>query len=100
MNLKLEDDMDEQLKVALATVLGAVIGGVFGCLYLTERGRRTRGQIEPLLDEVISEIHRLRGAAEKLREAAQEGRRVVDDLMGEVRPRPPWGSGGVRQASR
>ena len=42
--------MDERSKVALATVLGATIGGVFGCLYLTERGRRTRDQMEPLLD--------------------------------------------------
>ena len=92
--------MDERSKVALATVLGAAIGGVFGCLYLTERGRRTRDQIEPLLDEIIREIHRLRGAAEKLREAAQESRRAVDDLIGETRPRGPWQSGGVRQASR
>ena len=90
--------MDERSKVALATVLGAAIGGVFGCLYLTERGRRTRDQIEPLLDEVITEIRRLRGTAEKLREAAQEGRRAVEDLMGQVPPRAPWSS-GPRQAS-
>ena len=31
---------------------------VFGGLYLTERGRRTRDQIEPLLDEIIREIRR------------------------------------------
>ena len=92
--------MDERSKVALATVLGAAIGGVFGGLYLTERGRRTRDQIEPLLDEIIREIRRLRGAAEKLGEAAQESRRAVDDLIGETRARAPWGSGGVRQASR
>ena len=91
--------MDERSKIALATVLGATIGGVFGCLYLTERGRRTRAQIEPLLDEVITEIRRLRGTAEKLREAAQEGRRAVEDLMGEATPRSPWSS-GPRQASR
>ncbi len=91
--------MDERSKIVLATVLGATIGGVFGCLYLTERGRRTRDQIEPLLDEVITEIRRLRGTAEKLREAAQEGRRAVEDLMGEATPRSPWSS-GPRQASR
>ena len=91
--------MDERSKVALATVLGATIGGVFGCLYLTERGRRTRDQIEPLLDQAIREIHQLRGTADKLREAAQEGRRAVEDLMGEATPRSPWSS-GPRQASR
>ncbi len=91
--------MDEQSKVALATVLGATIGGVFGCLYLTERGRRTLDQIEPVLDQVITEIRRLRGTGEKLREAAQEGRRAVEDLMGEASPRSPWSS-GPRQASR
>ncbi len=91
--------MDERSKVALATVLGATIGGVFGCLYLTERGRLTLGRIEPLLDQVITEIGRLRGTAEKLREAAQEGRRAVEDLMGEAPPRS-HGSSGPRQASR
>ena len=91
--------MDERSKVALATVLGATIGGVFGCLYLTERGRRTRDQMEPLLDEVMTEIRRLRGTAEKLREAAQESRRAVEDLMGEAPPRSPWSS-SPRQASR
>ena len=91
--------MDERSKVALATVLGATIGGVFGCLYLTERGRQTREQIGPVLDQVIKEIRRLRGTAEKLREAAQEGRRAVEDLMGEAPPRSPWSS-GPRQASR
>ncbi len=90
--------MDDRSKVALATVLGATIGGVFGCLYLTERGRRTLDQIEPLLEQVITEIRRLRGTADKLREAAQEGRRAVEDLMGEATPRSPWSS-GPRQAS-
>ncbi len=91
--------MDDRSKVALATVLGATIGGVFGCLYLTERGRLTLDRIEPLLDQVITEIGRLRGTADKLREAAQEGRRAVEDLMGEAPPRSPWSS-GPRQASR
>jgi len=31
----------------MASVLGAVIGGLWGWLYLTEGGRRIRDQIEP-----------------------------------------------------
>ena len=91
--------MDERSRVALATLLGATIGGILGCLYLTEGGRRVRAQIEPLLDDVIDELRHLRGTVDKAREAAREGRRSLDDLMGGAPPRAPWESGGVRRSS-
>lgn len=73
--------MDERSQVALATLLGAVLGGVFGCLYLTDRGRRIRTQIEPMLDMVIDEIDQTRKTVDKAREAANEGRRALDDVL-------------------
>ena len=76
-----EGDVDERGQVLVATVLGAVMGGVFATLYLTERGRRVRGQIEPWLDAVIDELERTRHTVEKARAAGAEGRRTLDDLL-------------------
>ena len=72
--------MSERENVLLATMLGAAAGCVFGCLYLTERGRRVREQIEPLFDITIEELQRTRKTLEKARVAVDEGRRTVDDV--------------------
>lgn len=72
--------MDERSRVLAATCLGAVIGGVWGWLYLTESGRRVRDQIEPTLDDLISEMTRVRGTVEKARSAANEGWRSLSDI--------------------
>ena len=73
--------MDERTQVMAATVLGAVVGGVLGCLYLTERGRVVRAQLEPFFEAVIDEVHQARRTVEKAREAANEGRRAFDDVL-------------------
>ena len=72
--------MDERSRVLTATVIGAVAGGVWGWLYLTEQGRRIRDQIEPKLDDFIGEISRVRGTVEKARAAADEGWRSLSDM--------------------
>jgi hypothetical protein len=66
----------------MATFLGAVIGGVWGWLYLTEQGRRVREQIEPKLDDFMGELSRVRGTVEKARSAANEGWRSLNDITG------------------
>ena len=43
--------MDERARVLLTTCIGAVAGGVWGWLYMTESGRRVRDQIERRLVE-------------------------------------------------
>ncbi len=48
-----EADVDERSRVLMATFLGAVIGGLYGWLYMTESGRRLRDQIEPKLDDFM-----------------------------------------------
>jgi hypothetical protein len=68
--------------VLVATVLGAVVGGVWGWLYMTESGRRVRDQIDPRLDDFINEITRVRGTVEKARTAATEGWRSFNDVTG------------------
>jgi hypothetical protein len=74
--------VDERSRVLLATCLGAVAGGVWGWLYMTENGRRVRDQIEPKLDDFLHEIHRMRGTVEKARSVASEGWRSLNDATG------------------
>jgi hypothetical protein len=66
----------------MATFLGAVAGGVWGWLYMTEQGRRVRDQIEPKLDDFLRELTRVRGTVEKARTAAAEGMRSLNDMTG------------------
>ena len=74
--------MDERSKVLMTTLLGAVVGGVYGWLYMTEQGRRVRDQIEPKLDDFVGELTRLRGTVEKARTAANEGWRSLNEVTG------------------
>ena len=74
--------MDERSRVLMATMMGAVVGGVWGWLYMTENGRRVRNQIEPKLDDFLNELTRVRGTVEKARTAANEGWRSLNDMAG------------------
>jgi hypothetical protein len=47
---------------------------------MTENGRRVRDQIEPKLDDFISELTRVRGTVEKARTAASEGWRSLNEV--------------------
>ena len=101
--------VDERSQVLLSTLLGAVVGAVVGGLYLTERGRRVRDQIEPTLDDFVSESERVRGTVDKAREAAREGREAFEDAMRVATPSEPvegsgsndrsWATSGVREVS-
>ena len=77
--------MDERSRVLMATVLGAIAGGVYGWLYMTEQGRRVRDQIEPKLDDFMSELTRVRGTVDKARSAANEGWRSLNEVAGHSR---------------
>ena len=90
--------MDERSQVLVATMIGAVMGGIFGCLYLTERGRRVRDRIEPLFDTVIDELQQTRNTIEKAREAVEEGRRTVNDVL-HPSSESSWKSGDFHRAS-
>ncbi len=77
-----EGIVDERSRVMSAAFLGAVAGGVWGWLYMTENGRRVRDQIEPRLDDFVNEIGRIRGTVEKARTAAGEGMRSLNEVTG------------------
>jgi hypothetical protein len=74
--------VEERSRVLLATVLGAVAGGAWGYLYLTQDGRRVRSQIEPKLDDFIHELGKIRGTVAKARTAADEGWRSLNEITG------------------
>lgn len=74
--------MDERSRVLVATFIGAVAGGLWGWLYMTEKGRRVRDQIEPKLDDFVNELGRVRGTVEKARTAASEGMRSLNEVAG------------------
>jgi gas vesicle protein len=77
-----EADVDERSRVLMATLIGAVIGGVWGWLYMTESGRRLRDQIEPKLEDFVNELTRVRGTVDKARSAANEGWRSLNEITG------------------
>jgi hypothetical protein len=77
-----EAAVDERARVLAATFIGAVVGGVWGWLYLTENGRRVRDQIEPKLDDFLGELTRVRGTVQKARTAASEGWRSLGEMTG------------------
>ena len=66
--------MDHQTQLS-KVLAGAAIGAGFAFLFLTEKGHRFLDGVEPWLDDVIRDLHRLRSAAGKAREAVDEGRR-------------------------
>lgn len=74
--------MDERTRVLMTSLVGAVAGGLWGWLYMTEGGRRVREQIEPKLDDFINEMTRVRGTVEKARSAADEGWRSLNEVAG------------------
>jgi hypothetical protein len=79
--------VEERSRVLLATMLGAVAGGVCGWLYLTESGSRIRTQIEPKLDDFVRELTNVRGTVEKARTAANESWRSLNDITGAAQGR-------------
>jgi hypothetical protein len=85
-----EINVDERTRVLMATFMGAVIGGVWGWLYLTEGGRRVRDQIEPRLDDFMSELTRVRGTVEKAKSAANEGWRSLNEMTGASSGQGRW----------
>jgi hypothetical protein len=77
-----EAHVNERSAVLTASVVGAVAGAVYGFLYLTERGREFRLQLEPRLDNFIAELQRLQGTVKKARFAASESWRSLNEAAG------------------
>ncbi len=90
--------MTEQSRVVMASLIGTVVGGLVGYLYLTENGQKVRDQLEPALDRAVREVNRLRATIERAKHAANEGWRALSDLAGESSRTTEW-RGQTRQTS-
>jgi hypothetical protein len=90
--------VDDQSKVALSILAGAVLGGLVGFFYLTTQGRDLKSRIEPALDDVLDEVRRWRGTAAKARVAAEESMRSFAEFV--EAPSPRWPQAVESKSSR
>ena len=91
--------MNENTKAMAAAIVGAVIGGIAGYLFLTEKGRTLRRrQIEPALEELARELSGFSATLQKATGIASEGWKLLGDALGEGDDRAPR-YGNPRQTS-
>ena len=72
----------------MATLVGAVLGGVAGYLFFTEHGRSVRRQIEPALEDFSRELISFRSTVQKASGVATEGWKLLNEALGETTPAP------------
>jgi len=76
-------------RAVAATVIGAIVGGIAGYLFFTERGRELRRQLEPALDDFARELNSFRGTVQRASSVASEGWKLLNDALGEGERQPP-----------
>jgi hypothetical protein len=74
---------NDNIRIAAASAVGALLGGVAGFLFLTERGRDARRQIEPAIDDLRRELMSLGKSLEGAGDVAREGWRLLQDFIAE-----------------
>ncbi len=85
----LEEGVVDNSRAVIASVVGAVLGGVAGYLFFTERGRALTRQIEPALEDLGRELNHFRATMQKAAGVASEGWRLLNEAVGEEHPRYP-----------
>jgi hypothetical protein len=80
--------VDDRGRIALSIGLGAVLGGVAGFLFFTERGRVVREEFGPRLDEVLTEVDHLRTTFDRARVAVADGVKSFNQLVSDERREP------------
>jgi hypothetical protein len=73
-----------------ATLVGAVLGGIAGYLFFTDRGRSVRRQIEPALEDFTRELMSFRTTVQKASGVASEGWKLLNEALGESGPAPKF----------
>jgi gas vesicle protein len=66
-----------------AILVGAVIGGIAGYMFFTDRGRSMRRQIEPTLEDFSRELMSFRTTVQKASGVASEGWKLLNDALGD-----------------
>ena len=67
----------------VATIVGAVIGGVAGFLFFTDRGRSVRRQIEPAFEDLSRELMTVRNTVQEAAGVVNEGWNLLTDALGD-----------------
>lgn len=75
--------MTDDSRAVAATVVGAVLGGLAGYLFFSDRGRALRRQIEPALDDIARELDSFRGTVTRAAGVAGEGWKMLNEALGE-----------------
>ena len=76
-------------RAVMATIVGAVIGGMAGYLFFTDRGRALRRQIEPALDDFSRELNSFRVTVQRAAGVASEGWKLLNDALDDGRQQMP-----------
>ena len=76
-------------RAVAATVVGAVIGGMAGYLFFTERGRAMRREFEPALDDFARELMSFRATVQKAAGVANEGWKLLNEVSGTIGEEAP-----------
>ncbi len=78
---KVEARVTDKSRAFAATIAGAVIGGMAGYFFFTDRGRELRRHFEPALDDFARELNSFRQTMRKAAGVAGEGWRVLNEAM-------------------
>ena len=76
------------MRIAVASAVGAFIGGCAGYLFFTEHGRRVRLQIEPTVDHLRHEVMSFAKSLEGVSSVARDGWQLIQEVIAEDRVRP------------
>ena len=66
--------MNDQTSIMLTTLVGAIVGGCAGYLFLTEDGRRLRQDLEPKIADLMAEIGKAGSVVKDARHALADVR--------------------------
>lgn len=83
----------------LATIVGAVVGGVAGYLLFTDRGRELRRQMEPALEDFSRELHSFRGTMQRAAGVANDGWKLLNEALGDGGAQQPLKYPSAHQSS-
>ena len=67
----------------VATITGAVLGGIAGYLFFTDPGRKMRRQLEPVLEDLSREFVTMRRTVAEASGVATQGWTLLNDALGD-----------------